>query len=532
MPNVLLVTTSDLLNTLSAELDTWRADRIADGWTVSVRATTAATGYALRAELAAMTVRPDHVFLLGPVPTLFIMAAPDGHEMRRIGADPLLVTDDPSIDAAKSVADPNLCTLPMSNRAPWAATGRLFFEGITGIDPIEAYRSYFTKRHAYTENGAQNYPLSVRSDDHLNYTGFNFIGDAVAGQFSSVKTIFTRLNFGAVDDDGELEAHIPCLIWIGLSGGYSDQKDALGNVQEGLFYIGGVDRILAHPPAAPFAALFGSRAVDIYGNSDLRATLCGPDVIATGYDSWGAFQWSSLLAGKTMGQAALATQLSTGSPYIYMLGDPTVALDPNSVQNLSAVAIAQATAARMDTISTAFSNISMQFTQIQAQVSSLQPGAPTGTPGAEAPPPSSGTGLAAPVRYKCGPGAFDDWHDDASIFSAGSGTIVNWNSIKSGSEKAVNAPAGLFGTARVGATYQIPLGLQNALKSVRVRVYSVGTYAGGPNAFSAIANAVPVASSALAYYQTPAVAETTVGVDAVGNLHIQTAGMICGIEVI
>lgn len=281
---------------LTPELATWQADT--SGLVVN---TDAATVAALRADVQPHA--PTSLFLLDQLPTVYRVGDSDNHGSRPLPNDPALF--------------------------PGVPVGRLDYSRLAGVDPIAAYKAYFARLHDYRVNGSR-LPLKLNLYDNFTNQHPEFARN-VRSQFQRLPadliSTHTAVEISRALPSGPGPALFagPSMFHVDMSGGMNPSW---------LWQEGSEPDFVAHPIQSYFASIFGSFMVDTdKPNSLIRA--CMTWALSCVYDWQGQFAWSYVLAGMSVGEAALVTAGNPATSYTTVYGDPTLRLEPGMVDLIS-----------------------------------------------------------------------------------------------------------------------------------------------------------------------------------------------------
>lgn len=345
----LLATTPALYTTLAAEISNWVFQRANEGWQVRVLKTTAASGYDLRAELAAQAPF-DHLLIVGNLPMIYFKFNLDGHAERWLPAPYFLVNRDTEI-AANRIPGTDNCAIPAAFQPAYAAVGWLSFDGLYGDAPgnkpgltdaeiIVQYRKWFVRRES---NDFQNYALRSILIDH--FMGAGGYGISCEQEWAKFPGALHHWNPLAVnDDDGQAILQQDAMTYGVFTGGIDPGW---------LFYWSNFQKVRDYPVQSPIVHTWGSYECDVM-TANLQGQMIPSPIsmlrwllvdkplptskparaICSVYNYAGQFRWSTFLNGGTIGEAGLASVARYALPICSVHGDPTIRLDSMSLQNL------------------------------------------------------------------------------------------------------------------------------------------------------------------------------------------------------
>lgn len=280
----------------------------------------------------------------------------------------------------------------MPSTPAYAKTGWLNFDGLYGDaanghpslteDEItDQYKRWFARRHDYSINGAQNYPLVSRLVDYfwngVNYEGF---GENCKLAHSGFPSILQLLNpdLGANPDFYELAEQHPALIYQVFTGGMIWQQ---------LWNWGQWYEAEQHPVQSPFVGIWGSYTCDTM-IMDIIAQKMKIDpismqmwlmvdkpgigsppckVINSIFNAGGTFAFDVVFKGGTFGEAADASTYKMNGPFSVLYGDPTMRFSAMTLQELT-------NSARLDTMQASLTTMQTALTKAQADIATIEAG--------------------------------------------------------------------------------------------------------------------------------------------------------------
>lgn len=345
---VIVVVEDRVATGLADRVARFRADLVADGWTVTQLVVGAGDSPASVREQVGNAyfagVRATALVLLGHIPVVRSgNTAPDGHERRALPADGYYGDVDGTwLDAnGDGVFDTN--TIPSDVELQ---TGRIDFAEMdaagTGLDDLGLTARYLDKDHAF-RTGALRFLARGLIGDR---TGIDRGRAPAASGYRTFSALYGADNVAVAsteDDATDAERWATRLrtesyAWaFGSGGGDYDMATFLGTHGD---YKSVVSSDLAGGAKAGFYLMFGSYFVD-WANADnlLRAALAAPDGgLGAAWSGRPGFVFPGLGIGDAVGAGVRLTQNNNGfyfSPtnafrrgvHVAWMGDPTLRID-------------------------------------------------------------------------------------------------------------------------------------------------------------------------------------------------------------